>query len=273
MTSGSKTFSSAKPSSPVEAHDDAYPLVRIAGHANGGNTPVPVRGFQTYLRPGSKVSRTTNGFFVSPPRSRRRHAPSGTRSTWECGELSKRLRKRAIEVPYALTTRHLRHLCIKEPVAHPGAACSEKEVTRIEEAEASEGVHDLIRRLGSLNSGAEPRRKYTATSHGRTNSPRQAVYSQDCPVHVQASCSAPHPKKVGPSGPSPCGPRMDGATCVRRLLPSPSRRSMNHHQMHLDSAVSPLAQTCQRLSERSKRLRTSGVLIGPSKTAGRAHAN
>ena len=80
-------------------------------------------------------------------------------------------------------------------------------------------------------------------------------------------------KKVGPSGPNPCGPRMDGATCVRRLLPSPSRRSMNHHQMHLDSAVVPLAQTCQRLSERSKRLRTSRVLIVPSKTAGRAHAN
>lgn len=44
-------------------------------------------------------------------------------------------------------------------------------------------------------------------------------------------------------------------------------------QMHLDSAVVPLAQTCQRLSERSKRLRTSRVLIGPCKTAGRAHAN
>lgn len=100
---------------PVEAHDDAYPLVRIAGHANGGNTPVPVRGFQAYLRPGSKVSRTTNGLFrLPPPRSRRRHAPSGTRSSWECGELSKRLRKRAIEVPYALTTRRLRHLCIKD---------------------------------------------------------------------------------------------------------------------------------------------------------------
>lgn len=143
--------------------------------------------------PGAKYLEPRTGFFVSPPRSRRRHAPSGTRSSWECGELSKRLRKRAIEVPYALTTRHLRHLCIKEPVAHPGAACSEKEVTRIEEAETSKGVHDLIRRLGSLNSGAEPRRKYTATSYRRISSPRRAAYSQDCPVHVQASCSAPHP--------------------------------------------------------------------------------
>ena len=44
-------------------------------------------------------------------------------------------------------------------------------------------------------------------------------------------------------------------------------------QMHLESAVVPLAQTCQRLSERSKRLRTSRVLIGPNKTAGRAHMN
>lgn len=224
--------------------------------------------------PGAKRLVPRTGFFVSPHHvlvdDTRRQAPDPIGSA---GELSKRLRKRTIEVPCALTTRHLRHLCIKEPVAHPGAACSEKEVTRIEEAEASEGVHDLIRRLGSLNSGAEPRRKYTATSHRRTSSPRRAAYSQDCPVHVQASCSAPQPKKVGLSGPSPCGPQMDGATCVRRLLPSPSKRSMSHHQMHLDSAVVPLAQTCQRLSEQSKRLRTSRVLIGPSKTAGRAHAN
>ena len=35
----------------------------------------------------------------------------------------------------------------------------------------------------------------------------------------------------------------------------------------------PLAQTCQHLSEQSNRLRTSRVLIVPSKTAGRAHAN
>lgn len=63
---GVKNLLERKALEPVEAHDDAYPLVRIAGHANGGNTPVPVRGFQAYLRPRSKVSRTTNGLFRLP---------------------------------------------------------------------------------------------------------------------------------------------------------------------------------------------------------------
>lgn len=385
---GVKNLLERKALEPVEAHDDAYPLVRIAGHANGGNTPVPVRGFQAYLRPGSKVSRTTNGLFRLPHHvlvdDTRCQAPDPVGSA---GELSKRLRKRAIEVPYALTTRHLRHLCIKEPVAHPGAARRKEEVTRIEEAEASEGVHDLIRRLGSLT------RNMPGIRVNQTRIEWLPVKVEDAPAHrnvVVAACAAgydlpkerlpgkrpplcprkplgnltrlagrypanreiqaevtrgiavcipgdgdsgrdavarviskreagrvarrqiaapdlagnirPLPiggpvllaeqsiakiaqsmckplvalriqKTVGPSGPSPCGPQMDGATCVRRLLPSPSRRSMSHHQMHLDSAVVPLAQTCQRLSEQSKRLRTSRVLIGPSKTAGRAHAN
>lgn len=262
--------------------------------------------------PGAKCLVPRTGFSSPPPRSRRRHAPSGTRSSWECGELSKRLRKRAIEVPHALTTRHLRNLCIKEPVAHPGAACSEKEVTHIEKAEVSEGVHDLIRRLGSLT------RNMPGIRVNQTRIEWLPVKVEDAPAHrnvVVAACAAGYdlPKERLPGKRPPLCPRKplgnltrlagryptnreiraevtrgiavcipgdgdSGRDAVARVISKRGAGRVARRQIAAPNLAGnirplPLAQTCQRLSERSKRLRTSRVLIGPSKTAGRAHAN
>lgn len=149
--------------------------------------------------PGAKYLEPRTGFFVSPTtlssttRAVRYQIHLGVRGTQQAPAQARDRSPLCSHHPTPASSVHQRACRTSRSRLQ-----RERSHTHIEEAEASEGVHDLIRRLGSLNSGAEPRRKYTATSHGRTNSPRQAVYSQDCPVHVQASCSAPHPKKGWP---------------------------------------------------------------------------